>query len=388
MTVEPEGRAALARGCRWAGGIGIAAIAIMRCAVVFVPQVAFDTDPGADAVPLAGLGPAGSLWLDVLLLLCAAAVHLGEFLRGRRIDWVLVLLAALPVPVVLWHGLHDAGDLWRGSVWVSALFAGVALAHLAGDRCLRPLLVAMLTAVVVPLLVRAAVQVWHEHPPTVALFEQTKESFLANQGWEPGSPSALIYERRLRQPAPTTWFLSSNVFASFAAFALTWGLGLAILSWRSGVGRTSVALAGGLAVAATVGLWLSGSKGGLGVGAIGAALVVLPAVSARSRRVLFTSGGVVALALVAALLLGVIVRSALLPESFAGDRSLLFRGHYLFASVRILAEHPWIGVGADSFQDAYMPVRHPRSPEQVTSAHNVFADWLTMLGALAQAGSR
>src|SRR5262245_46811603 len=103
---EPHPGSAAAAGMRWMGLIGIAAIAIVRCLILFAPQVVFDTDPALrDSTPLAGLGPAGSMLLDVLLLASCVIALLGEWRTGARgVDWPIVLLSLIPMPVVLWHG--------------------------------------------------------------------------------------------------------------------------------------------------------------------------------------------------------------------------------------------------------------------------------------------
>ena len=54
------------RVLRWTGALGIAAVAIVRCVIVFAPQLVFDVDPVIDPTPLPGLGPAGSLFLDAV----------------------------------------------------------------------------------------------------------------------------------------------------------------------------------------------------------------------------------------------------------------------------------------------------------------------------------
>ena len=72
-----------ANALRWGGAIALAALALMRCVVLFAPRVVFDIDPILDPLPLAGLGPAGSMAIDVLVLVAAACVLAGEVLADR-----------------------------------------------------------------------------------------------------------------------------------------------------------------------------------------------------------------------------------------------------------------------------------------------------------------
>ncbi|MHC4107870.1 MAG: O-antigen ligase family protein, partial [Planctomycetota bacterium] len=378
----------LSLGLRSIGLIGIATIAIMRCVVFFAPQVLFDVDPARDPTPIGGLGPAGSLLLDALLLGACACGLLGQALAGRKFDALLLALAVAPAPIVLWHGAGDAGDLWRGSTWLSAALACAVVAHCATDRAPRLLLIALLAAVLAPLMARGIMQVpfvGTEYAETVAAFEQNRDQFLADRGWEPDSAAARIYERRLRQATLRGWFATTNIFASLLAFAMILFGGLTIASVRARLTSGYTGLLALAALVAAAGLALSGSKGAI-LAALGGLVVLLaPLVLARARAFLGRFGGAIAVACVAAVLLAVCARALLLPEGFAGEKSLLFRWHYLVGSAGIFAEQPFLGVGPDGFQDAYVTVRVPRSPEEVASAHSAFADWFATLGVVGGA---
>ena len=126
---------------------GIAAIALMRCIIAFVPDVYFDFDPAVDPAPLAGMGKGGSLFLDALLLVFCALGFIEIALRGQ-LQGRLVLLAFLPLPVIMYHGWDDAGDIWRGTSWFASAVAAVVVAHLARDRALLTLMTALLLAVI------------------------------------------------------------------------------------------------------------------------------------------------------------------------------------------------------------------------------------------------
>src|SRR4029450_5360435 len=147
----------LAELARWTGLIGIAAIAVLRCLVLLAPQRVFDADQ--DPIPLAGLGAPGSMVLDVLLLLSCVAALIGEWRSGRGIDGLLLVLALLPMPIIMWHGEHYAGNLWRGATWLAAAVACATVAHLARDRRARVVLIALLLATVAPMLARGGSQV-------------------------------------------------------------------------------------------------------------------------------------------------------------------------------------------------------------------------------------
>ncbi len=378
------------RVLRWTGALGIAAVAIVRCVVVFAPQIVFDIDPVIDPTPLPGLGPAGSLFLDALLLAACGCGLLGEALAGRGIDWRLLVLALVPMPVIAWHGLADMADLWRGSTWLAAAAACAVLAHLGRDRSIRVVVVALLAAVLVPVAIRGAIQssispfgvtlTGPEYLDTIAEFEANRDRFFADRGWEPGSSQARLFEQRLRQPDPRGWFPTSNIFASLMAFGLIMATGLGIGAVRDRLGMRWLVLFGLAASVCAGALWVSRSKGAILAAAVGMTLLAVTLAGRRARAVIARRGGVVMLALVGLALAAVVARGAALPESWMGDKSLLYRWHYLVGSARIVSGHPLLGVGPGGFQAAYAAARLPRSPEEVTSAHNMFADWLSDLG--------
>ena len=373
-----------ASSLRWIGACGIALVIVVRATNIFAPQVLFDVDPALFPFAL-GFGPAGSLGLDVLLLLFAAIALLGETLAGRRIDALIVLLALMPLPVVLYHGLADGHHLWRGMTWVAAAVGAVAIAHVQRDRTIRVALLGVLVALIAPLLIRGAMQVTIEHADTLAAFEETREQFYADRGWTLDSPAARIYERRLRQPQPIAWFPTSNVLATvLLTTAVVWlGLGVAGIRQRASSGWVGVAFV--MVILALAGIALSGSKGAIAAVTLGIVLVLvptaMPSLGARlHRRALPIAVGLVALALI-----GVIARGLVVSEGFLNERSLLFRWHYLLGAGRMLLDVPFTGVGPDGFQAAYELHRPSRSPEEVTSAHSVFVDWIAMLGVLGVA---
>jgi len=365
---------------RWAGGLGAVAIAVLRVMTAFAPDPHFGADPMLFPVPPSGLGPAGSLLLDALLLFACGLALFGEALARRGVDWRIAILAILPIPVVVWHGWSDFDDLWRSSTWIAGAFSAVTIAHLARDRAMRIAIIALLAAVIAPLVVRGLAQVFIEHPEMVEDYRRNTERILAAQGLEPGSTQAMLYERRLMQPEATGWFGLSNVFGSFMVYGLVAWLGATFFAVRTKApsGWTGVLALG--AVAAAAGLWLSFSNGAVAAALLGLAILILPLAWRAGRDLLDRRGGRLAFAGIILALLAVTFRGAVLPEDFLGDRSVLFRWHYLVAAGRIIADAPLLGVGPGGFQAAYVLHRLPIAPEEVQSAHSLFVDWLAMLG--------
>lgn len=360
---------------------GIVMIAVMRCVIVFVPQVYFDVDPALDPNPLAGMGMAGSLMLDVLLLVMCA-IGLFTLAASGRIRWGLVVLALLPAPVIIYHGMFNAGDIWRGATWMAAVPAGVIVMHLGRDRAMRIVIASLLLAVIAPLLLRGFAQMTYEHADTVTAFEQHREAFLLDRGWEEDSPAAQIYERRLRQPQPAGWFFTTNIYASVMVVAAVVLAGVTLGASRTSLPSGWIGLTGLLAALCAVMVYFTGSKGAMLALGGGIVICLLPLASARFKLLAVRFGPHMLIAMILGALCGIAVRGVILPEGFLSEKSLLFRWHYLVSSVDVFVRHWRLGVGPDGFQAAYMQFRQPRNPEEVISAHSVFTDWLVTVGLI------
>lgn len=351
----------------------IVGIAAVRACVAIVPQVRFDVDPASDPAGYAGFGPTGSLAFDVLLLAASATAIVLELAAGRRIIRWLVVAAALPGLAVLAHGIDDARDLFRGSTWLAAAFAAVAALHLARDPALRRLLVAGSLAVAAPMLLRGAEQILLEHPATVAFFEANRPQILAERGWAPGSPAAEGFERRLRQAEAVGWLGLANLFSSVMAFGAIGFAACAVVARPRGVASL---LCAALALGCAALLVVNGSKGAVGAAALGLAVACI---GVRFGRGVAGWAAIAAIALAAS---APALRGLFDESAFGGERSLLFRSHYLAGAFGMASEAWPFGVGPDGFQDAYLRAKPARSPEDVTSAHAAFVDWLVLLGPL------
>ena len=354
--------------------IGLVLIGVLRCFITFAPHIAFDNDPATFYGKSGGLGPSGSMWLDVTTLILAGLVLLSEWKINRRMPWSWILLGALPIPIVFIHGLSDAGDLWRGTTWIAAVWAAIALAHAARDQALRPILIALAASVVVPLLLRGGAEVSWEHDAMVQEYRANRDVIFADRGWTADSPSARIFERRVMQRQPDAWFISTNIFATFMAVGMIGALGV----WRAARARSMswTLITALIAGACGALLFMTGSKGGLGVAAIGIIVLLSQPLFRRWPRLVQA----LPMLLVGAVLLGIVVRGTVLPEGFAGDKSLLFRWHYFNAAASALADEPLLGTGPDGFQRAATEFRHPRNPEETAFTHSIFVDWLATLG--------
>jgi hypothetical protein len=368
--------------------------ATLRALTTFEPLPYWSTDPALFYAPLTGLGPTTSLFVDAVMLLAAGVGFFASVRLGRVAPAWQSLCIGVGCGAVAFHAVFhqhlNLDNATIGASWSAALVAGLFVATAAQRDRARTIVIAAAIGLIAMLAVKGGIQVFSEHAATVRQYRQNPEQWLAAQGWSPGSSMARAFERRLMQPEATGWFGLANVYASFAAalaaLLTVWTAALWLRARRT-IASSSRWLITLAAAAAIFALVLAGSKGayaaaaaGLGIGAVFTVINLAAANSSRER--LF------ALARRAAPFLGILLvagaLAAILLRGIIGERlgelSILFRSFYIQGSIRIIAENPLLGVGPAGFKDAYLVAKPPLSPEEVSSPHSIFFDWLSTLG--------
>ncbi len=377
--------------------LGVSGLLFLCLARAFAPIESFQywsTDPTLLPIPETSFGPVVLLAINTLTILAAGVVCFCVRPRSSRIATLEAGLLAAGMAPAIYHSLFARGvsveDAHTCFSWIAAVSAGVAASRASSIPTLRRLIIATLVGGIAVLAAKGVVQVYIEHPGTVAAFKANRAAVLASHGWSDGSPMARAFEHRLLQPEAGAWFGLSNITAALAASAT--GLLFAMLlpnvrSQEPGTPRTPRAailiLTVGL-VSAGLLLVLAGAKGGLA--AAGIAIMTACALLQLGR----TLGGLppspgqtrvlqaLPLALCTLVTLGVIARG-LVGDRLA-ERSLLFRAYYWEAAVRVFASHPLEGVGPSQFKNSYLLLKNPLNPEEITSPHNVLLDFVSTLG--------
>ncbi|MBC04318.1 MAG: hypothetical protein CMJ34_13610 [Phycisphaerae bacterium] len=367
--------------------IALATLAALRFLSPFAPDRLFDVDPAGVFGPFPAVGPSGAAFLDVVILIVAAIALWRESRRDGLDPWI-VGLGLIPLPILVVHGAGDLLDGWRGSDWFAAVVLGAALAHLVRLPGNRRMVLSILLAAVAVGGVRGFHQVFWEHADTVAYFEANRDQVLASRGWAEGSPAALAFERRLRQPEATGWIGFSNVFSGLSGAAAVALVGI-VFARRSpgasqpddgrGEGAGGPVMVGLVAVCLAILVGINGSKGAIGATLLG--VIVLGAAFGPGRDLLLKRPWIPVLASVG-LVLAVVVARGMMGDDFAEERSLLFRWQYLVGAWGMAGSAPLLGVGPDGFQAAYLLNKPPTSPENVASAHSMGIDWIASLGML------
>lgn len=387
--------------------IACVAAAVMVGVLVFKatstldPMPGWSGDPTLVAGPILAMTPTPSMFADLVLCLASAvaiAIGLPRLTPRNRVISLVVVLVVLLLAVAVPHmrtALHDPHLAFTLTAWQAALTAGVAAFVLRTVPRARAILAAGALALIAAFFTRALVQYFIEQPAAYATFKATKSSFLAAQGWPEGSPNALAYERRVSQQEATAWFGMANVLASYgAAFAACFATcTIAAVTHRAATSARARYTLVACTLASIALVIMAGSKGGYAALMLGLALASVaawrstrgvdsaPLPSRRLRRAsLFVGPFLIILAIAAIIFRGV------LGERI-GELSLLFRWHYMLGALRTFIENPLFGVSPTGFKDAYMRLKPPISPEDVSSPHNVLLDLITGLGMVGVAWS-
>jgi hypothetical protein len=351
---------------------GIIGLALLRATAPSVAFPGWDIDPGAFAGPVVGLGPTANLGVDLIMLTLSGAVLALAAVVGATLRWWRWCLFAAGLVAVAWHArfapdaAHD--HLTLGASWAAAMSACVAVGVAARFASVARLTGALLLGSIAVFAVKAGVQVFIENPQTIEMFKANREAMLAAQGWTSDSFAAKAFERRLYDAPGTGWLGLSNVLATAGAC----GAVASVAFIARGEARSLGVVAAGLASVAV--LYFAESKGGWAAAALGIGVLAVWPQATRKRL-----GHVVLLLAMPLVALAAVALRGVIGERL-GEFSLLFRSQYLAAAIRIIAEHPLAGVGPAGFKDAYLLAKSPLSPEEVSSPHSLFFDFVATLG--------
>jgi hypothetical protein len=409
--------------------LALLTVVLFQCVTPVSPDLYWDTDPRyrSPTDDNATFGPAGLAWCNFLCAAIAAATLLLRAVTRKSVAVWAVALAAVGIVACAIHAQSHNENLYRCGAWVGAICAGLAAAHLARERANRRWIVAALIALTVMLALRAASYVLIEQPMTVAFHLEHREKFLQDRNWTLESAQYQLFLRRLQDWQVTGTFGLSNVFGSVMAAITAATIGACVMAWRNNRRTETLGLLA-LALIGAVTVVLSKSKGAMAALAIAACVSLIVAwLHARQQRknsqpsdalqpsplnprtpwLVRWGLPLLALACVALPLLAVWACYDPKPSPTRPVRnlSLLVRGQYWEAAARMMedlshgperrglilapeiAPTPayirnsiWPGVSPAGFTDLYLQYKSPFNPEEIVSTHNVFVDYVVMLG--------
>lgn len=383
-----------------------------------MPANAASTSPTIDPLavvcwPMARFAIAGTLVATLLFPADSTAVELGSatylslltlpaaiaaFLvwplgpsRGRTIEWLLLILVA-------WVGLATWSVAGRGNVrfamnefwiWLAALaiFAAArrTITTTAQKQCLTVLLLSSLSTLAVHTLHQKFISI----PESIRQYRLDPDAQIRLAGLDAPAGSAIRfqYEGRLFAAESMASFSLSTSAAvalllgfSIAAALVTWRRQLQLSRWQA----TAAAIATALFA---VGIYCTGSRIVLVLLCGVAALLLLSRLGGQTIakfEPLKNWGQRHAAAIAVGIGLGGTLTGAAIaqfPQLLARfPLSVQFRFQYWSSSLRMLADHLWLGIGPGNFQAGYPRYKAASMSEMIADPHNFILETATAAG--------
>ena len=322
-----------------------------------------------------------------------ASHQLGSTLRPQRWPWFLGTGLLICVLVSTWNVQGQANfrfavnGCWQ---WFVVAVSIVVLYHLMksqpANRSLRRLMVSLAWLVSI----HGFYQVYVSLPADREKFRVNPQAVLEEAGLvaPPGSSTYLLFEQRLQDNSPTGPFALTN---SLAGFLLPWivilfAQGIKSETWtrqnrfHQWMGLFVIAcLLVCLVWTKSRTAWIALCFGGL------AALIVNPETLRHLKQFIRrgrTGAGLpFILAIGIAIALSVAGLQAWDPKLFSeASRSLAFRSEYWKTTMRMVLDHPWLGVGPGNFQAYYATYKPVLESETIGDPHNFLLETLAVCG--------
>lgn len=338
--------------------------------------------------------PIVMLWLLLALAWLGAGLFAGGLkVKLARLDGLVALLVATNCVAALAAAWRDTprpavNMLWEWVALGLAYFlARQLITNLAEARAVLVVMMGLAAGVAS----HGLYQYFVTMPETRAEYAQHPDETLRREGlWYPsGSVERALFEQRLASREPLASFALTN---SLAGLLTPWvvvaaAVALTLRPKQDPVTRTLVA--GALTLAVT-GLCLVLTKSrsayaGTALGVLASAAIVLRHRGRLDRRIV---GGAMVLVLVA-IVAGIVSGGLDVEVLTEAPKSLGYRWQYWQATLRMIADYPWLGVGPGEFGDRYTRYKLATASEEISDPHNfVLEMWSTAgpIAALAMVG--
>jgi O-antigen ligase len=334
--------------------------------------------------------------LSIVMLWIALGVFwlLGPIGRRKfslRLGWTdtaVLLLVVWTTVAALWAVRHGAPRPAINMLWE---WVGMGMCFFLARQFLvtpreRRAVAAVMVALAVGISGYGLYQCCYELRQTQAQYEADPDQALRTVGlwYPPDSPERKAFEDRLANRQPTATFALTN---SLAAFLTPWAVMLvgAIAASVRNRKRLAAMLACLVPIAAC--LILTKSRSGYAGACVGILLVWLCGRGDKkgdSPIFAQTKIGTVPWKAPAALagIAIVVLSAALVVEGPAvlgrASKSFGYRLQYWQSTLKMIADHPWLGCGPGNFQDTYTQYKLPEASEEIADPHNFLLEiWAT-----------
>lgn len=362
-------------------------------------------------LPAESAAQGDTLWIVAAWMILGTIVGIGISLR-----WLPSLrISPMDFAVALWMGgqivasivvLVSGGDkraaanlAWE---WVGLLIVWLMVRHGMVDRSIRQAILRALILTGGLLAGFGLYQHYVSHPQMVAeyspLFDKLRtatgselvavQQKLVREGIPTEGAAAILFEKRLRDSRePLALFALANTFGGFLAVTLVLLLGEVLAVWQRG-GRWKVILPLVL-MAGVIGWCLLLTKSRTAcIGTLCGVFVLLSPwirLSGRLRRFLRPLGFAIGAGIA---VVGLLLAIGSLDHQVLSEapKSLSYRIQYWRATSRMIAAHPWIGVGPGNFRQSYLQYKLPEASEEIADPHNMFFEMAATGGIFSLAG--
>jgi len=223
----------------------------------------------------------------------------------------------------------------------------------------------------------------------ISRYETDPATILTPLGIQPGSLNQMMLEHRLYSKDVRGFFTTSNSAGSFAILACSSALALLLIAFKNRRDKTShrpsILFPTFAFILVVLLLLIVRSKGAFV--AFAAGLLVFGALI-RFGTFFSTHKKAVLLVLLLLALAGALTVTAygLKHDRLPGGNSMLVRWQYWTASAKMVADHPFTGVGPGNFATYYTQYKTPAAAETVSDPHCFVLSILAQYGPLGLLG--
>ena len=361
-----------------------AGIVLARCMTNEIIREPFDISPGADALPR-GAGAIACVVLNLLSfippLLVLARAWMDAEVRLIR-SWshvVFGVLALWAMASTAWSSDTFLTAITSGSLLAAAML-GWTMAQTVRSWSRLRILAGLTVGLLVVLIAHSLSYHYIDAPAMREMWAANSDTLLKQQGMEPGSFTATLFQKKVLAGEIMGFYHSPNTLASVAVLCVLVLLGSMIQ--RRKLGDNAGWLIPAILVLA-LSAWMiyaTESRAALVTPVMGLGIIIATGMMAglggKYRRLTFCAGVLVVCLAIAAVVGHGLAHGGLI------ERSLTFRWHYWTASLRIFGDHWLTGIGYDSFGLFYPAAKLPFAPEDVKDPHNLLVRFFTELGVV------
>ena len=224
---------------------------------------------------------------------------------------------------------------------------------------------------------------------TIEQYERNPAQFLESFGLTEGTLEHFLFKHRLYSKGVRSFFTTRNSNGSFLLMAVLAALALTaegVVQYKRKHNTLAYPVAAFLVTLINLNALIltksKGALGGLAIACLGLTLVFAFGRHLRTHAKVIVTVGILGVIVIT----GSLIYYGQTLDTLPGGNSLLVRWQYWQGTLRMIAQHPWMGVGPGNFSHAYHQFKPAPSPESVADPHNWILSLLSQYGPLGLMG--